>query len=165
MFINFKRQKRPKNIESHSFAYIFDLLYFLQGTELYQFSSRLSALTSRLSCQLSPNLPVKEKCVKDAETVKTEIETLFNQLQQHEEQQQEQHDITTSLQKLSLAIEKRRRSESNMMTVNGNNGTVNGNENKIHAQQNGQNALQDDFDRLEKMLGNLISQKHQQMQE
>ena len=136
-------------------------MYFLQGTELYQFSSRLSALTSRLSCQLSPNLPVKEKCVKDADTVKEEIETLFNQLQQHEEQQ----DITTSLQKLSLAIEKRRRSESNMITVNGNNGTVNGNENKIHAQQNGQNALQDDFDRLEKMLGNLISQKHQQMQE
>ena len=66
----------------------------------------MSALTSRLSAQLSPGLPVqslKERSpLKDAETVKTEIESLFNQLQGDQQNggQQTSDDITNSLQTL-----------------------------------------------------------------
>lgn len=130
-----------------------------QGTELYQVSSRMSALTSRLSAQLSPGLPVqslKEKSpLKDAETVKTEIESLFNQLQGDQQNggQQKSDDITNSLQTLSVAIEKRRRSES-ILPFNGSH----------HSEKNGQNGdtngVSDNFDKLEKLLENLINQRH-----
>ena len=137
------------------------MLFYPQGTELYQVSSRMSALTSRLSAQLSPGLgsgvPLKEKSpIKDAETVKHEIESLFNQLQQGDQQQngqQKSDDITNSLQTLSVAIEKRRRSES-MITLNGNSTEKNG--------QNGDttNAISDNFDKLEKLLENVLNQRH-----
>merc|ERR1719357_1359997 len=128
-----------------------------QGTELYQVSSRMSALTSRLSANVSPGLmPVKEKSpIKDAETVKHEIESLFNQLQQGDQQngQQKSDDITNSLQTLSVAIEKRRRSESMIPLTNGNNSEKNG--------QNGDtNTVSDNFDKLEKLLENVINQRH-----
>ena len=140
-----------------------------QGTELYQVSSRMSALTSRLSAQLSPPgllLPLKEKSpMKDAETVKQEIESLFNQLQGDQNAgggQQKSDDITNSLQTLSVAIEKRRRSETSMITA------LNGNGNNLststHASdkngQNGDIAVSDNFDKLEKLLENIINQRH-----
>jgi hypothetical protein len=117
----------------------------------------MSALTSRLSAQLSPGLPVqplKEKSpLKDAETVKNEIENLFNQLQGDQQNggHQKSDDITNSLQTLSVAIEKRRRSEHNIL-----NGT--------HSEKNGQNgdtnAVSDNFDKLEKLLENIINQRY-----
>ena len=135
----------------------YNFFSYLQGTELYQVSSRMSALTSRLSAQLSPGLPVqslKERSpLKDAETVKTEIESLFNQLQGDQQNggQQKSDDITNSLQTLSVAIEKRRRSEHNIL-----NGT--------HSEKNGQNGdtngVSDNFDKLEKLIENLINQRH-----
>ena len=131
---------------------------FSQGTELYQVSSRMSALTSRLSAQLSPPgllLPLKEKSpMKDAETVKQEIESLFNQLQGDQNAEQKSDiDITNSLQTLSVAIEKRRRSESMIPLTNGNNAEKNG--------QNGDiNTVSDNFDKLEKLLENIINQRH-----
>ena len=122
----------------------------------------MSALTSRLSAQLSPPglLPLKEKSpMKDAETVKQEIESLFNQLQGDQQQnggQQKSDDITNSLQTLSVAIEKRRRSESSMITLNGNNPAAHADKNG----QNGDNAVSDNFDKLEKLLENIINQRH-----
>ena len=111
-----------------------------QGTELYQFSSKLASLTSKLTMSSHVNLKVK-----DSDVVRQEIEMMFEQLQQTTSEQKSLN-CTDSLQNLSVAIEKRRRSES-ILTVNGN------------GSQHDNDAVMDHFDKLEKLVDNLLQER------
>ncbi len=111
-----------------------------QGTELYQFSSKLASLTSKLTMSSHVNLKVK-----DSDVVRQEIEMMFEQLQQTNSEQKSLN-CTDSLQNLSVAIEKRRRSES-ILTVNGN------------GSQHDNDAVMDHFDKLEKLVDNLLQER------
>ena len=87
---------------------------FLQGTELYQISHKLRTLTAKLSGKpVISSTSASE--TKDSQIVKQEIEQMFHQL---ENEPKSDTNVLDSLQNLSLAIEKRRKSET-LMSANG----------------------------------------------
>ena len=91
-----------------------DSLFFIfSGIELYRISAKIANLHSKVS------LKEQKSPVKDTDTVRQEIENLFEKLTSNTNRE----DGTDSLKNLSLAIEKRRRSESLM--VNGSNASPN----------------------------------------
>ena len=98
---------------------------FLQGTELYQISHKLRTLTAKLSGKpVISSTSASE--TKDSQIVKQEIEQMFHQL---ENEPKSDTNVLDSLQNLSLAIEKRRKSET-LMSANG----KSDNDAKIHEQ-------------------------------
>ena len=90
----------------------FNFHFIFQGIELYRISAKIANLHSKVS------LKEQKSPVKDVDTVRQEIENLFEKLTSNTRE-----DGTDSLKNLSLAIEKRRRSESLM--VNGSNASPN----------------------------------------
>ena len=91
----------------------FNFHFIFQGIELYRISAKIANLHSKVS------LKEQKSPVKDTDTVRQEIENLFEKLTSNTNRE----DGTDSLKNLSLAIEKRRRSESLM--VNGSNASPN----------------------------------------
>ena len=94
-----------KNQELRTFSEVAKNMLINQGIELYRISAKIANLHSKVS------LKEQKSPVKDVDTVRTEIESLFEKLTSSD------NSVTDSLKNLSLAIEKRRRSESLM--VNG----------------------------------------------
>ena len=101
------RSGEQKNQELRTFSEVAKSMLINQGTELYRISAKVANLHSKIS------LKEQKSPVKEAETVRQEIENLFEKLTKNDENV----NATDSLKNLSLAIEKRRRSESLM--VNG----------------------------------------------
>merc|ERR1712150_144548 len=85
-----------------------------QGTELYQISHKLRNLTAKLSGKPIISTTSASE-TKDSQMVKQEIEQMFHQL---ENEPKSDTNVLDSLQNLSLAIEKRRKSET-LMSANG----------------------------------------------
>ena len=113
---------------------------FLQGTELYQISHKLRTLTAKLSGKpVISSTSASE--TKDSQIVKQEIEQMFHQL---ENEPKSDTNVLDSLQNLSLAIEKRRKSETLMA-----NGKCD-NDAKIHEQ----------IEKLEQLVETLIHIDH-----
>jgi len=103
-----------------------------QGTELYQISHKLRNLTSKLT-----GTSLQSSETKEPQIIKQEIENMFHQL---ESEPKNDTNVTDSLQNLSLAIEKRRKSES--LIANGKNCE---NEDKIHEQMEQLDQLVESF--------------------
>jgi hypothetical protein len=122
-----------------------------QGSELCQISNTLAALTARLSTHLNPQVPIKDSPVKDSATFRKEIETMFEHLQtttaNAEGQENGDGTIVDSLQNLSLAIEKRRKSEADI-SINGN--LANGEDKYI----------QDNLNKLERLIEEIMRESH-----
>merc|ERR1712062_313786 len=102
-----------KNQEHRTFSDVAKNMLINQGIELYRISAKIANLHSKVS------LKEQKSPVKDTDTVRQEIENLFEKLTSNTNRE----DGTDSLKNLSLAIEKRRRSESLM--VNGSNASPN----------------------------------------
>jgi hypothetical protein len=118
---------------------------------LCQISNTLAALTARLSTHLNPQVPIKDSPVKDSATFRKEIETMFEHLQtttaNAEGQENGDGTIVDSLQNLSLAIEKRRKSEADI-SINGN--LANGEDKYI----------QDNLNKLERLIEEIMRESH-----
>lgn len=123
-----------------SFSEMAKSMLINQGTELYQFAHKLSSLVAKANSDKEISTTVK-----DSELIKQEIEAAFKHLlQQQSDNQSQNEDSPDSLQTLSMAIEKRRRSESILAVKN---------------TSNGAQAVLDNFDKLEQIIDRLVNEK------